>query len=419
MSTDVELERHALSSLMKSPHDVFAAASAGLVPAHFIAHDNRLMYHAILAAAPKGDTGVQGVWLAMGNDPAVLPALMEVDGLQATSAHRTDLVQRLIDAGRRRKLVAALASATEACKTATSSAFADLWESVAPHIQAAQETTASPGMRTLADMASSLIEQVEKPDTRRTIATPWASWDANATPLRAGELITVAGRPGTGKTAIAVQLADAAQRSGNVAVFSLEMSGEELVGRMAKQRLGTGEADVAAYVRAIRQVGDSKRMHVFDTGMSHAIYTIDSRSRLMASIPGGLALIVIDYLQLVDPTDRRAPREQQVAEMTRKLKQLAGSLQVPVVLLAQLNRESEKEERRPRLSDLRESGAIEQDSDRVWFLWRDMRNVPAGAEEGDRIEVQLIQGKCRGGPPNVMKRFMFNRPAFRFDPIQF
>lgn len=418
MIPDTELERHTLSSLMKSPHDVFAAAAAGLLPEHFTAHETRMVYHAISASAPKGDTGVQGVWLAMGNAPEALQPLIAIDGMQPTSAHRSELVQRLIDAGRRRKLTAAIAAATEALKRGATT-FSELWDNISPHLQAAQETTATNRMRTVADMAASLIEQVEKPDTRRTVPTPWPSWDTAASILRAGELVTIAGRPGTGKTALAVQLADAAQRAGNVAVFSLEMSGEEIVDRWAKQRMGTGSAEKAAYIRSIRQVGESKRLHVFDTGMSHAIYTIESRSRLMASIPGGLAMIVVDYLQLVDPTDRRAPREQQVAEMTRKLKQLAGSLKVPVVLLAQLNRESEKEDRRPRLSDLRESGAIEQDSDRVWFLWRDMSNVPAGAEESSSIEVQLIQGKCRGGPPNIMKRFIFNRPAFRFDPVSF
>jgi replicative DNA helicase len=111
------------------------------------------------------------------------------------------------------------------------------------------------------------------------------------------------------------------------------------------------------------------------------------------------------------------PREQQVAEMSRRLKQLAGMIGCPVIVVAQLNRESEKDERRPKLSDLRESGAIEQDSDRVWFLWQDPKTVLPGSEDARAIEIMLIQSKCRGGPPNVAARMHFNRPVFTFSQI--
>jgi replicative DNA helicase len=419
MKPDPQIELHALSAMMKSSGDTYAAINDGLLPAYFTDPSARRLFHAIVDAATKGtDTGVQAVWSAMGNDPNALPTLIALDNMQPTSARRAELVGRVIDAFRCRQLADLMGKAFESART-DSDTFAEAWDAVAPHIQAAQQITANNRARPLSEIAESLIEQIEKPDTRKTVPTPWRSWDMDATPIKAGELITIAGRPGTGKTALAVQLADKAQAQGSVAVFSLEMAGEELIDRMSRQRVAFDRTDGRdAFIRAIRSIGGSKRLHVFDTQNRYAMATIESHSRLLSMAPGGLALIVVDYLQLIDPTDRRAPREQQVAEMSRRFKQLAGALKCPVLLLAQLNRESEKDERRPKLSDLRESGAIEQDSDRVWFLWRDPSLAPAG-QEGPCAEVQLIQAKCRAGPANIAKKFMFNRPAFRFDPIQF
>jgi replicative DNA helicase len=132
----------------------------------------------------------------------------------------------------------------------------------------------------------------------------------------------------------------------------------------------------------------------------------------------GLALIVIDYLQLIEPTDRKASREQQVSQISRRIKQLAGTIGAPVLVLTQLNRESEKDDRRPRLSDLRESGAIEQDSDRVWLLWDQPDiNAPKRSADDDAIDISLIQAKCRSGPANLVTKLRFDRPCFRFTQI--
>jgi replicative DNA helicase len=151
-----------------------------------------------------------------------------------------------------------------------------------------------------------------------------------------------------------------------------------------------------------------RSLQLFEVKDAVRLEQIESAARLLASAPRGLSAVFVDYLQLVQPPadSRRDIREQQVAQMSRRLKLLALTLDVPVFVLAQLNRESEKDDRKPRLSDLRESGAIEQDADRVWFLY---------AKENDPT-VMLYQAKCRNGPAGIEAPFMFNRPIFKFTP---
>jgi replicative DNA helicase len=114
---------------------------------------------------------------------------------------------------------------------------------------------------------------------------------------------------------------------------------------------------------------------------------------------------------------KRENRERQVAELSRRFKLLAGELKCPVVLLAQINRESEKEQRRPRLSDLRESGAIEQDADRVWFLYQPEDQNMSGDESAGEVRVALYQIKCRNGRPGIQTILNFNRPLFTFSQV--
>jgi len=412
-------EAQCLSALMKSSSDVYAAVSAGLTENHFQNLRLREIFAAILRAAGSSkDTSVHAVWLELGEKPAdrnpiTIAELCDIEGIMPTSLHRHRLVEVLLDADKLKKLTDALAGAISASKE-QARGFDDVWANVAPFIESAQRTTATNKVRTIADMAESLASQIEKPDTRKLIDSGFTGWDRLATPLRAGEMVTIAARPGCGKTAIALQIATkVAARGSRVAFFSLEMSGEELVDRVAKVQGGRETLEVAS----IRAIGKMKSLHVYDNQERHTIAAIEARAKLLATMPGGLELVVVDYLQLVEPSDRRMPREQQVAEMSRRLKQLAGMIGCPVIVVAQLNRESEKDERRPKLSDLRESGAIEQDSDRVWFLWQDPKTVLPGSEDARAIEIMLIQSKCRGGPPNVAARMHFNRPVFTFSQI--
>jgi replicative DNA helicase len=124
----------------------------------------------------------------------------------------------------------------------------------------------------------------------------------------------------------------------------------------------------------------------------------------------GVKYVVIDYLQLLDPDDKRIPREQQVAEQTRRLKSLAKECDIPIILIAQLNRKSAEE--RPELHHLRESGSIEQDADKVLFL----HEVPIEENPNGNL-IDVIIAKQRNGPRNVTVRMLFDRPTGRFDNL--
>jgi replicative DNA helicase len=410
-----------LSVMMKSAADAYAVVSAGVTESAFESEDERRLFLAILAAAADmKDTGPAAI-LAHAQGSGMSPTwLIAVEDMQPTASFRTQLTETVLDAQRTRRLRDAIAGAAIAAK-GEESTWEALWSEVAPHIEAAQNSASTNHARSLASFCEEAAEQIEKPETRRITRCGIPAWDDVATPMKAGEMIALAARPGCGKTALAGQMAHAvAKAGGRVAFFSLEMSGGELATRMGLVRSGReGLFDQRNLVRAIRSLAEVKTLHVFDNSQRYTMAAIEARCRLLATQSGGLSLVVVDYLQLVTPSDLRAPREQQVAEMSRRFKELAGSLKCPVMVLAQLNRESEKEERRPRLSDLRESGAIEQDSDRVWFLWRDPKTIQGGVEDEQAIEIITIQAKCRGGPPNVAKAMRFDRPIYTFTPITY
>ncbi|KAA3609365.1 MAG: hypothetical protein DWQ01_08515 [Planctomycetota bacterium] len=228
-----------------------------------------------------------------------------------------------------------------------------------------------------------------------------------------GEITVVAARPGMGKTALALDLAEHAGREGPVLFFSLEMTAEDLMARwLAKHsiegfsRLKTASLEEAGKVfKAIKPaVADAKGVQILVCDSADVSPSkVRSFSREVQREYQGLSMVVIDYLQLMTPDPssgkRNRSKEQEVAEMSRKLKILAKDLNVPVVLLSQLNRQAEsREDHRPRLSDLRDSGSIEQDAYAVLLLfrptiyWEDTENDPD----------EIIIAKNRGGKTGVV-----------------
>ena len=415
-------EGHCLSSLMKDCADLYVAMAMGLADYHFTDPKCRAVFMAMAkAGAETRDTSPHAIWQQLssieGKSPVSIADLIAIDGLQPTSANAKGLVSRVIDASRRSNLIHALKAAENAAN-APASTFEEVWSNVAPHIEAAQNSTNAICARSLHDICESAATQIEQPDTRKTVSSGIESWDKIATPMKEGQMITLAGRPGTGKSALAGQIAyDCAEHGGRVAFFSLEMTGEEIVERLALVRAGRdARGSDKGMTKAIREIGKLKTLHIFDNAEKYTVPGINAKCRLLATQKGGLSLVVIDYLTLITPIDRKASREQQVAEISRSIKQMAGGLKVPVLVLAQLNRESEKDERRPRMSDLRESGSIEQDSDRIWFLWNDTKSNPT--QEAEWLDLVLLQAKCRGGPANVAKPLRFDRPIYSFFPIQ-
>jgi replicative DNA helicase len=240
------------------------------------------------------------------------------------------------------------------------------------------------------------------------------------------EMIVLAARPSMGKTSLALNFAEAAAlpKRGDgvpVLVFSLEMGASQLALRMlcARARVnmkllrdGLLSKNGAEQKELLKAADEFSKAPIFIDDSSHlTIMELRAKARrLYARQP--LGLIVVDYLQLISPTDPKTPREQQVGEISRGLKGLAKELDVPVLVLSQLNRSAEKENRTPKLSDLRESGSIEQDADVVLMLAR-----PRDADEKFQVaadSAELIVAKQRNGPVGEL-RLTFLRDITRFE----
>ena len=254
------------------------------------------------------------------------------------------------------------------------------------------------------------------------ISTGYGELDKLLSGLQPSELIILAARPSQGKTALALNLAEnIAIRGGMpVAVFSLEMSKESLL-----QRLVASVAQVDAHKFRSGHLSreDWKRMtEALSTISSAPLWVDDAGSTSVLEIGAkarrlkrekGLSLLVVDYLQLITGRGRFNSRQEEVASISRGLKGLAKELQIPVLVLSQLTRAPERDERGPQLSDLRESGAIEQDADVVMFIYRpNFFNLNATPEERDMADILIA--KQRNGPTDKVK-FVFRSRLTRFE----
>ena len=256
------------------------------------------------------------------------------------------------------------------------------------------------------------------------VRTGFGDLDTLTTGLQKSDLVILAARPSVGKTSFALNIAEHAAVTDrkSVGIFSLEMSKEQLVLRLLSsvsnidsQRLRTGfleELDFARIAPALQALSEAP-IYIDDTPNISTMELRTKARRLQAE--RGLDLLIVDYLQLMQATSssRDANRVQEVSEISRGLKGLARELKVPVIALSQLSRQPEmRESREPRLSDLRESGAIEQDADLVLFLWREKEK---GAEEGDTDGevINLRLAKHRNGPTGEVKLW-FKKSQTRF-----
>ena len=260
------------------------------------------------------------------------------------------------------------------------------------------------------------------------LATDFTELDRLTSGLQKGELIIIAARPSMGKTALAINIAQnaAINHQAIVAVFSLEMSKESLLRRMLasqawvdQRKLQTGflgREDQEKLQNALGQLVES-RMHIDDSaGISLA--EMRAKARRLKQNSGGLDLIVVDYLQLMSATLSSAGgkhyenRTQEVSAISRGLKALSKELDVPVVALSQLSRASERrgDDKRPMLSDLRESGSIEQDADVVAFIHRDSYyNRTDELSEDEKAKSEIILAKQRNGPTGTVHLHFISR----------
>jgi replicative DNA helicase len=255
------------------------------------------------------------------------------------------------------------------------------------------------------------------------LATDFIEFDHKTSGLQKGELIIIAARPSMGKTALAINIAQnaAVKHGATVAVFSLEMSKESLLRRMLasqarvdQQKLQKGflgKEEHGKLQRGLEQLIEARLFIDDSAGISLA--EMRAKARRLKQTSGALDLVVVDYLQLMSATLPSAGgkrggyenRTQEVSAISRGLKALAKELNVPVVALSQLSRASERrgEDKRPMLSDLRESGSIEQDADVVAFIHRESYyNRDEEQSEADKAKSEIIIAKQRNGPTGTV-----------------
>ena len=279
----------------------------------------------------------------------------------------------------------------------------------------------------IGDIAQDALQLVERLYDKKKSVTGVSSGFSKLDDITAGfqkaSLFILAARPGVGKTALALTFAQnvALREELAVGIFSLEMSKEELFMRMlssearvSNSKLKTGkfpESDFPKIVEAASRLTDAP-IYIDDTG-GLTITELKAKARRLAR-EKKLGLIIVDYLQLMRSPTYKYSREQEIADISRSLKGLAKELNIPIIALSQLNRSVEgRDETRPRIADLRESGAIEQDADIIAFIYRDEMYNPDTKDKGI---AEIILGKHRAGPTGTV-RVAFSGEYTRFDQL--
>ena len=293
------------------------------------------------------------------------------------------------------------------------------------------------GFIRISDVVSASLQNIEslaqQSDDVTGVPTGYIALDKMTAGLQKEELIILAARPAVGKTAFALNIAQnvATKADQVVAIFSLEMGAESLVNRMLcaegnidAGHLRTGQLSEDEWSNLIMAMGTLGQSKIFiDDTPGIRIAEIRAKSRRLLQEQGKLGLIVIDYLQLIEGNNREN-RQQEVSDISRQLKKLAKELKVPVIALSQLSRGVEqRQDKRPVLSDIRESGSIEQDADIVAFLYRDDYYEREGGEEPERDEqennvVEVIIEKNRSGARGTVK-LLFKKEFNKFSSMSY
>ena len=276
--------------------------------------------------------------------------------------------------------------------------------------EASQDNDTLKSMKTLIPSTMDKLHELsEKKGGLIGSSTGFKDLDKELLGIQNGDLIIVAGRPSMGKTAFAMNMAENVlldrERKGAVLIFSLEMPGESLTTRMLsgmckldQQKVRSGQLNDGELKLLLQEAGRLKDLPLWidDSSMLSPMELRAKARRLARQEEGGLSMIVVDYLQLMQLPTSAENRVNQISEISRSLKSLAKELNVPVIALSQLNRAVEQRpNRRPIMADLRDSGAIEQDADVILFIYRDAV-YNEDSDQGNKAEI--IIGKQRNGP---------------------
>ena len=426
----IEMEKKLLSAMMLKESKIIPTVATILTAADFYREEHKLIYRALLEIYGRGtppdvllvEEELRKTGELVKVNRKYLYSLVDYEW---TTSRAETYAKTIKDKAILRRLIE-VAEETIEDAYEESEDVEDILEIAAKKIFAITTQNKTTDFEALSLITQKSLDRIQdinnNPEKMQGIPTGFLDLERVLNGLQRSDMIILAARPSMGKTALALNIAKNAARKGNVvAIFSLEMGKGQLAKRLLatesgvnSQRINRGELDYNEMEQLLLAVDRLSKLKVYiDDNGGQTILEIRSKARRLAH-EVGLDLIVIDYLQLM--TGRRAEnRQQEISDISRNLKTLARELDVPILALSQLSRSVElRAEKKPQLSDLRESGSLEQDADIVMFLYREEYY---NREESDKANVaELIIAKNRNGPTTAINLY-FDKETMRFDNL--
>lgn len=433
---DLAAEQSVLGAVFIAPDTIIYLADE-LVPNDFYKPANKIVFKTMLSLLEKGEpidaTTMVSALTNQGQIKEIggLNYVVELVNSIPTSKNVEHYAKLVKEKSTLRRVIADLSDSLSSAYQGDVS-IGDIIAKTEKSLLDISNQNAGTGFRNVADILDTHMQIVEtrsQTDGFVTgLSTGFVGLDKITTGLHEDNLIILAARPAMGKTALALNIAQyiAVKEKKPVAIFSLEMGSESLIERMLASEgmvegyhLKTGNLSVEEWSRLVHAQGNLYDAPIFvDDTAGIRISEIRSKARKLAQEMGGLGVIIIDYLQLITGS-KGENRQQVVSEISRELKILAKDLKVPVIALSQLSRAVEqRQDKRPMLADLRESGSIEQDADIVAFLYRDAyyQKEQTDSQEANNV-TELILEKNRHGSLGTVKLY-FHKEYTKFSSME-
>nr|DAF41358.1 MAG TPA: DnaB-like replicative helicase [Bacteriophage sp.] len=433
---DLVAEQSVLGAVFISPDTIISLADE-LTPDDFYKPANKIVFKTMLSLLEKGEpidaTTMVSALTNQGDISNIggINYVVELVNSTPTSKNVEHYAKLVKEKATLRKVIADLSDSLSSAYQGDVSIGEIIAKTEKSLLDISNQNTGT-GFRNVADILDTHMQMVEtRSQTDGVVtglSTGFVGLDKITTGLHEDNLIILAARPAMGKTALALNIAQYIAVKGKkpVAIFSLEMGAESLIERMLASEgmvegyhLKTGNLSVEEWSRLVHAQGNLYDAPIFvDDTAGIRISEIRSKARKLAQEMGGLGVIIIDYLQLITGA-KGENRQQVVSEISRELKILAKDLKVPVIALSQLSRAVEqRQDKRPMLADLRESGSIEQDADIVAFLYRDAyyQKEQADSQEANNV-TELILEKNRHGSLGTVKLY-FHKEYTKFSSVE-
>lgn len=433
---DLVAEQSVLGAVFIAPDTIISLADE-LAPDDFYKPANKIVFKTMLSLLEKGEpidaTTMVSALTNQGDISTIggINYVVELVNSTPTSKNVEHYAKLVKEKATLRKMIADLSDSLSSAYHGDVSIDDIIAKTEKSMLDISNQNTGT-GFRNVADILDTHMQMVEtRSQTDGVVtglSTGFVGLDKITTGLHEDNLIILAARPAMGKTALALNIAQyiAVKEKKPVAIFSLEMGAESLIERMLASEgmvegyhLKTGNLSVEEWSRLVHAQGNLYDAPIFvDDTAGIRISEIRSKARKLAQEMGGLGVIIIDYLQLITGS-KGENRQQVVSEISRELKILAKDLKVPVIALSQLSRAVEqRQDKRPILADLRESGSIEQDADIVAFLYRDAyyQKEQADSQEANNV-TELILEKNRHGSLGTVKLY-FHKEYTKFSSVE-